>query len=135
MAVGQVKRISLAYTDPFLVHALVPILINCNHCYYCNTVLYCNCQFSFMRCFVFYIHVDRHASCRVIRLCHKNLINSIMAVSQIKRMISLAYADPFIVHVLVPILINCNYCYHGNTVLYCNHVFSFMFHLSLSLPS
>ena len=61
------------------------------------------------------LHVERHASCKVIRLCHKNVINCIMAVGQIKRMISLTYANPFLVHALVPILINYKHCYHGIT--------------------
>ena len=70
------------------------------------------------------LHVERHASCKVIRLCHKNVINCIMAVGQIKRMISLTYADPFLVHALVPILINPLYTsvqFSGQKLNSCNH--------------
>ena len=45
-------------------------------------------------------HVERHASYKVIWLCHKNVINCIMAVGQKKRRISLAYANCFLVYAL-----------------------------------
>ena len=76
MAVGQIKKtISLAYAYPFYFHASIPILINYNQCYHGNTVLYCNCELMQFYEVLCLLHVERHASCKVIWLCHKNVIN------------------------------------------------------------